>query len=127
MTIFFSASTLGFYDDGIHSTLPSDAREISADVHIQLLEAQTGGALIAANNNGDPIATTRPGPTETELIDALRVERDRLLAASDRTQFADAPLTDAEREAWRVYRQALRNLPETISDPANVVWPVAPA
>jgi hypothetical protein len=28
--------------------------------------------------------------------------------------------------AWAEYRQALRTLPETITDSASIVWPVAP-
>lgn len=126
MALYFSASTLGFYDDRLHSSLPADARELAPERHVELLDAQANGALITSDGNGDPITIARPGPTAEELLLAFRAERDRLLAASDWTQFADAPLTDAERDAWRTYRQALRDLPETISDPANVVWPVAP-
>ena len=58
--------------------------------------------------------------------DQLRAERSRRLAACDWTQVADSPLDDASDEQWRVYRQALRDLPQTQDDPANIVWPVAP-
>jgi len=27
---------------------------------------------------------------------------------------------------WKVYRQALRDIPQTYSDPATVVWPAHP-
>jgi len=40
----------------------------------------------------------------------MRRQRDLLLAASDWTQVADAPV---DREAWAVYRQALRDFPAT--------------
>jgi len=40
----------------------------------------------------------------------LRTHRDRLLAASDWTQVADAPV---DRQAWADYRQALRDFPAT--------------
>ena len=54
----------------------------------------------------------------------LRRERDRFLAASDWTQAADAPV---DAKAWSAYRQALRDLPETIKDPtAEVEWPTPP-
>jgi hypothetical protein len=39
----------------------------------------------------------------------VRAQRDRLLAASDWTQVADAPVDQA---AWATYRQALRDLPD---------------
>ena len=79
-----------------------------------------------------------PQPSDADLVravdqhaalepwDQLRAERSRRLAACDWTQVADSPLGDASDNQWRVYRQALRDLPQTQDDPANVVWPVAP-
>jgi hypothetical protein len=62
---------------------------------------------------------------ETKVaFDVLRVERDRLLEASDWTQMLDAPVG---REAWAIYRQALRDLPENTVDPKSPVWPTPPA
>jgi len=40
----------------------------------------------------------------------MRRQRDALLAASDWTQVADAPV---DRQAWADYRQALRDFPAT--------------
>jgi hypothetical protein len=60
-----------------------------------------------------------PSPTAEEV----RTERDRLLAASDWTQVADAPVDQA---AWAEYRQALRDVPEQAGFPENVVWPTKP-
>lgn len=42
--------------------------------------------------------------------DRMRIQRDGLLAASDWTQVADAPV---DRQAWADYRQALRDFPAT--------------
>ena len=56
----------------------------------------------------------------------VRGERDRLLADSDWTQVADAPLTTAQKTAWKTYRQALRDLPQTFATPDGIVWPEAP-
>lgn len=49
----------------------------------------------------------------------FRSVRNKFLSQSDWTQCADAPLTDDQRAAWRAYRQALRDLPETtnVADP----------
>lgn len=54
----------------------------------------------------------------------LRRERNALLTASDWTVLSDSPTSTA---AWKVYRQALRDLPANTTDPLNVVWPVPPA
>ena len=54
----------------------------------------------------------------------LRVERDARLAACDWTVLADTPTSTA---AWKVYRQALRDLPSNTTDPLNAEWPVPPA
>ncbi len=63
---------------------------------------------------------------------ALRVERDRRIAEVqwriDRNAAQielDLPTTES-RAALLTYVQALRDLPETTTDPANPVWPVAP-
>ena len=53
----------------------------------------------------------------------VRAERDAKLAASDWTQLPDVPL--ATKEAWAVYRQALRDV-TLQSDPFAIDWPVAP-
>lgn len=54
---------------------------------------------------------------------AVRAKRDQLLSACDWTQVADAPV---DKEAWAVYRQALRDVPATQSDPLDIDWPLAP-
>jgi hypothetical protein len=38
---------------------------------------------------------------------------------------ADVPFSEAQQLAWRMYRQALRDMPENC-DPLSPVWPVAP-
>jgi hypothetical protein len=64
-----------------------------------------------------------PAKVIAKLADKSRAERDVLLAASDWTQVADAPVDQA---AWAAYRQALRDVPEQEGFPANVVWPTKP-
>ena len=64
---------------------------------------------------------------EPSLYDLLRKDRDKALVASDWTQFNDIPLTDAKKQEWATYRQALRDLPQNTEDPANSVWPIQPS
>jgi len=57
---------------------------------------------------------------------AVRLERDRLLAASDWTMMADAPLSDMDRSTAAAYRQQLRDVPQDNDDPNSITWPTAP-
>jgi hypothetical protein len=54
---------------------------------------------------------------------SVRAQRDQLLAQSDWTQVADAP---GDKAAWATYRQALRDLPASGSDPDALTWPTSP-
>lgn len=54
----------------------------------------------------------------------LREQRNARLAASDWTQAPDAPTANAA--AWKVYRQALRDLPQRTTYPNAPQWPTAP-
>ena len=64
--------------------------------------------------------------TETAAATAIRKKRDELLRACDYTTGNDYPATDSEREAWRDYRQALRDVPEQPGFPWDVNWPSRP-
>jgi hypothetical protein len=69
-------------------------------------------------------------PYDPEVIpdewvwERLRIKRDRMLVESDWTQLSDAPV---DTQAWAEYRQALRDLPEQVTDPRKAVWPTQPA
>ena len=54
----------------------------------------------------------------------LRRVRDKLLTESDWTQSRDLILTNDE--AWKKYRQDLRDLPQTTTDFNNVDYPTKP-
>tara|TARA_R100000329_G_scaffold151439_2_gene147574 strand:- start:1055 stop:1456 length:402 start_codon:yes stop_codon:yes gene_type:complete len=57
-----------------------------------------------------------------------RLDRNSELTATDWTQVSDAPLTDSKKAEWRVYRQALRDLPAHTNWPLlnEEDWPDAP-
>jgi hypothetical protein len=57
---------------------------------------------------------------------ALRTERNARLAATDWTALSDAHLSQDRKDAWFAYRQELRDLPDLVTDPLNVEWPVDP-
>ena len=56
----------------------------------------------------------------------IRNKRDYILSSTDWTQLNDAPLTEIEREAWAVYRQALRDMTESVESIDDIQWPELP-
>ena len=57
----------------------------------------------------------------------VRFERKQLLLDSDFSQLADAPSNVKENiEAWKAYRQSLRDIPSQPEFPWNVTFPTAP-
>jgi len=64
---------------------------------------------------------------EAQAWEALRAERNRLLAETDWLMLPDAPLPDGTtREQWAAYRQALRDVPQQPGAPWDVTWPTPP-
>ena len=58
----------------------------------------------------------------------FKSKRGILLQKSDWVvSISDSPLPQDKIDEWKVYRQALRDLPSTTEDPANPVWPTAPS
>lgn len=64
--------------------------------------------------------------TEAQIA-ALRAQRDALLRACDWVTCADVPMDAAKKAEWVTYRQALRDMPATTTDPENPIWPTPPA
>lgn len=60
---------------------------------------------------------------QTELSVFARNQRNNLLADSDWTQVADAPV---DQTAWAAYRQSLRDITSQIGFPETIDWPIPP-
>jgi hypothetical protein len=52
--------------------------------------------------------------------------RNALLTESDWSQVIDNSLTEEQREAWKGYRQELRTISETYTDPKEICFPDLP-
>lgn len=59
-----------------------------------------------------------------ELFKVFREQRNKKLTESDFMMLSDYPKEDIEE--WKVYRQALRDLPSITEDPENPNWPTPP-
>ena len=74
---------------------------------------------------------SEPEPTEEQLVAALNVwdwgnvrkRRNELLDATDWCAHVDSP---AMSDEMKTYRQALRDLPASCENSADVVWPEKP-
>ena len=111
----------GFYTEEIHgNNIPTPNIQLTES---QWLEANSFRCKVV---NGEH---TQNPITEQELLDVkytrFRSERDFLLKESDWTQFNDSPLSAEKKAEWATYRQALRDLPNTV-DINNIVYPTKP-
>jgi hypothetical protein len=61
---------------------------------------------------------------EYELWEDIRIERNRRLSDSDWTQSRDVILSNDQD--WKDYREELRNIPQTFSDPKSITFPRLP-
>ena len=59
-------------------------------------------------------------------LETLRKQRNEKLQQSDFSVLPDHRLSRENEEEWKVYRQALRDIPSTTEDPENPVWPEPP-
>jgi len=87
---------------------------------------------------GDPLTAVMASPyisdggelPEFEMafstMDEVRQERDRLITETDWTQTLDCPLPDEKKTEFLAYRQSLRDIPQTYTNPDDVVWPTKP-
>lgn len=128
--IYYSKISGGFYNSDWHSNcLPTDAVEISNETHATLLEGERQGKIISGDENGYPVLTARPAPTQEQLENTERIWRDAELRRADialnLVQDAD-PKCVGTVTVWRQYRKDLRALPEHELFPAIEARPVAP-
>ena len=104
-------------------------------ITIEQIEAELAAAMPTpepATPYDDPTATwtywtdmdtVERGIPDEWVWERLRNRRNAMLSACDFRMVPDAPWDVAP---WEAYRQALRDLPDTTTDPRKAVWPVEP-
>lgn len=92
------------------------------------LRHYVSGNILCFTNK--PIPPEPVPPTEEEIRAQLEADarrrRDSLIAETDWTQVLDAPISAECREAFRVYRQTLRDVPQQENFPYDIIWPEKP-
>lgn len=97
---------------------------MTADVFLFETNSATGQVVETRLTGADAEAWRADrGLSSEEQLKVFRDERDRRLAETDYLALSDVTLSAEMAE----YRQALRDLPENTSDPANPTWPVKPS
>lgn len=83
-----------------------------------------------AYNNGELNIAEFPENEEDPDYSRKKYEiiqrRNNLLNDSDYLMMADYPISDEKRQEIKVYRQALRDIPQQDGFPDNIVWPDKP-
>ena len=59
------------------------------------------------------------------FLDNLRIKRNALLSETDWTVLPDSPLSENKKVEYLVYRQTLRNMPQTQTYD-TLIWPLRP-
>ena len=156
MDQFYSPSTGGFYNEAIHGArlladpltekqvkagrtpkyrtnplckIPADAIAMTNEEWQVLLRSQGEGNVITVE--AGRVIAIKPRATAEEQLAAIRLKRDRLLAATDpMVAVPDYPISAERREELLAWRQALRDFPDAIAPtlPAEAIdWPARPS
>ena len=136
MVIFFSPSTCGFYDDQMKENYidagswPDDTVPVSERWYEYLIQKQSEGKIIIANEYGSPVVSDPAPPSTEQLVQEAEQKKAELLAMADA---AIAPLSRAVRlkmatdeeagklEEWERYSVMVNRV-----DTSEPVWPEAP-
>ena len=134
MTIFYSPSTKGFYDDSINDPdfVPQDAIAITDSTRTTLLNGLISGNIITIDGTGQPILSPQPADEKAAYqAENARLKRNQLIADSDWTELPSVQALHASDPAWAAgwaaYRQALRDITSQPGFPGTIDWPTQPA
>lgn len=111
MTLYYSQSTGGFYDDQIHSRLPEDAVEISHEQHAALLAGQSNGQVIMPGKDGKPVLTAK-APSHLHQWNGKEWTLDKAAASQLLAEAIDKGTDAINNLVDEAYRHVTRFQPE---------------
>ena len=111
MTLYYSQSTGGFYDDQIHSRLPEDAVEISPEQHAALLAGQSNGQVIMPGEDGKPVLTSK-APSHLHQWNGKEWTLDKAAASQLLAESIDKGTDAINNLVDEAYRHVTRFQPE---------------
>ncbi|MDH1629291.1 tail fiber assembly protein [Pseudomonas mosselii] len=134
MTIYFSKTEQTFFDDEVNSTIPADAKVISAAAHAALFAGVAAGKGIDFSG-AKPALIDLPPPTVEQLRETAFAQRDKGLSIA---ALRIAPLQDAvdlgnasddvraKLTKWKQYRVDLNDIDQHEGFPQIIDWPQPP-
>lgn len=128
MTLYFSPSTLGFYDSAIggEGYVPEDAVEVTAEQRRAALEGEGSGQRIAAGEDGTPVLVSPPAPSTAEQWAARRRQARAELSSTADSVLALIEEGESVPTAMRDYRAALRAIANAETGDPSLPFPEAP-
>ncbi len=98
--MFYSASSGGFYMQGLHGdAIPPDAVPVTAEAYAELFAAQAQGARIVPGEGGVPTLLWPTPPTPAELLEAWRASTVVSAFQAKAALYNRGKLNDAEAAA----------------------------
>lgn len=131
--MYYSKSTGGFYTTKLHgSVMPPDVVEITSSEYLKLLDEQSKGYAISADENGHPINIPRCEQTPSELSELKLASR--IMTADGQITIIKPAVDGAYAKPehtklladWQRYRYELTLVPEQPGWPEKPQWPAEP-
>lgn len=123
--MYYSKTASGFYHPEIHGDhMPADAVQITDTQYAALLDGQSRGEIIGADENGHPILTAPEPPTIAQARETATLSKIDFCHALYRTKILPADLVvDAALGKWPApFEAALSGLPEPARVDAKLAW-----
>ena len=121
--------------DSTDTIFPGDTRPVDLGDYVLVKAIEVTQEVTSGKKRGDTtlagdkdketvtVTHTAVDQTDVEQWAEIRASRDIKLMDSDWMANSDVTMSDA----WKTYRQALRDLPASKSDPDDIVWPTKPS
>lgn len=125
MSLFYSYAERGFFDSGIHTSIPGDAVEVSAKKRIEILEAVSRGMVVERSDNGEMMlrdAVRDDAADQQEERDWRDAELSRISWLRDRHRDQEemqmeTTLSAEQYNELLAYIQQLRDWPQSVQFP----------
>ena len=121
--------------DSTDTIFPGDTRPVDLGDYVLVKATEVTQEVTSGKKRGDTtvagdkdkqtvtVTYTAVDQTDSEQWASIRAERDSKLTDSDWMANSDVTMSSA----WKTYRQALRDLPASESDPDDITWPTEPS